>query len=717
MRINIKKIAMIFRKNKTNTLLITSFGIIVASFVFIVLHYFTVKSALEEQLQNNFTNFQNRVYSYFEEEAKNISILTDHAILQKPEIIQEFVSSNRDSLYKKTLPLYESLQEKYHKNLAVMHFYKPEVQSFLRMHKPEKYGDTTKDHRPMLSYIDSTKTKVAQTGFEAGLFSFSYRVEVPLFLKENYIGILDYGLEANELINAIFKDSSVFVAVALKKAKAEAVKYHEIQAKNDEFVLYSSTNELFKNVKTLDCESKMRYFDYDGKNYVIYSIPLKDFYSNTAAYCLVAKDITSINNELKRDIYIFIFLALLVLAINIVFFNKSYTPMIDSLLRQKKLLSRAQSLAKLGYFEVDLSTLAVECSSEFCAIIHAKRPLGFDEIKERFIAEDLEKFEKNIEEALKSGYFEEIKCAILNPDNKKRILRVQGELRYDKKGAPDKLMCVVLDISQTECLIQELKELSQELEARVEKEIEIRRKQEMALMEQSRLASMGELIQSISHHWRQPLAAVSLIVQDIEEAYEYGELDKEYISTSVASAHLILEKMSKTIDHFREFVKKDQEREYFDVIKAIEEVVRLQKDSLSQDEIHLLLENKIDGVEKAFVVGYPSEFKQVLLNIIQNAKEAILINKLLSDRKIEIVLTKSENKISIAIKDSGGGIDESYIDKIFDPYFTKKKDNGTGIGLYMAKTLLEKHMHGSISAQNVEKGAIFTILLDMETTI
>lgn len=707
---------MIFRKNKTSTLLITSFGIIAASFIFIALHYFTVKSALEEQLQNNFANFQNRVYSYFEEEAKNISIVTSHAIVQKPEIVQEFVDSNRDALYKKTLPLYQSLQEKYHKNLAIMHFYKPEVQSFLRMHKPQKYGDTTKDHRPMLSYIDSSKTKIVQTGFEAGLFSFSYRVEVPLFLKETYIGILDYGLEANELINAIFKDSSVFVSVAIKKVKAEPIKYHEIQARNDEFVLYSSTNELFKNVKTLDCESKMRYFDYDGKNYIIYSIPLKDFYSNTVAYCLVAKDITSINNELKRDIYIFIFLALLVIAINIVFFNKGYAPMIDSLLRQKKLLSRAQSLAKLGYFEVDLSTLAVECSSEFCAIIHAKKPLGFNEIKERFVAEDLEKFEKNIEESLKSGYFEELKCTILNPDNRKSIIRIQGELKYDKKGAPTKLMCVVFDISETEQLIQELKELNQELEARVEKEIEIRRKQEIVLLEQSRLSSMGELIQSISHHWRQPLAAVSLIVQDIEEAYEYGELDKEYIASSVASAHTLLEKMSKTIDHFREFVKKDQEKEYFDVIKTVEEVVQLQKESLLQDEIYLLFENKIDGIEKAFVAGYPSEFKQVLLNIIQNAKEAILTNKLSNDRKIEIALAKNENKISIAIKDSGGGIDEGYMEKIFDPYFTKNKDNGTGIGLYMVKTLLEKHMHGSISVQNVEKGAIFTILLDMETT-
>lgn len=717
MQLNIKKIVMIFRKNKTNTLLITSFGVIAASFIFIVVHYFTVKSAFEEQLQNNFANFQNRVYGYFEEEAKNISIVTNHAIVQKPQIIQEFVDSKRDALYKKTLPLYQSFQEKYHKNLVVMHFYKPEVQSFLRMHKPEKYGDTTKDHRPMLSYIDSSKTKIVQTGFEAGLFSFSYRVEVPLFLKETYIGILDYGLEANELINAIFKDSSIFVSVAIKKTKAEPIKYHEIQAKNGEFVLYSSTNELFKNIEILDCESKMRYFDYDGKNYIIYSIPLKDFYSNTVAYCLVAKDITSINNELKRDIYIFVFLALLVLVINIVFFNKGYAPMIDSLLRQKKLLSRAQSLAKLGYFEVDLSTLTVECSSEFCAIIHAKRPLSLNEIKERFIAEDLEKFEKNIEEVLNSGYFEEIKCAILTPDNKKRILRVQGELRYDKKGAPKKLMCVVLDISETEYLIQELKELSQELEARVEKEIEIRRKQEMTLIEQSRLASMGELIQSISHHWRQPLAAVSLIIQDIEEAYEYGELDKEYITSSVASAHAILERMSKTIDRFREFVKKDQEKEYFDVIKTVEDVMGLQKESLLQDEIYLLLENKIEDVEKAFVVGYPSEFKQVLLNIIQNAKEAILTNKLSNDRKIEIVLAKNENKISISIKDSGGGIDESYMDKIFDPYFTKKKDNGTGIGLYMAKTLLEKHMHGSISAQNVEKGAIFIIILDMETII
>ena len=165
--------------------------------------------------------------------------------------------------------------------------------------------------------------------------------------------------------------------------------------------------------------------------------------------------------------------------------------------------------------------------------------------------------------------------------------------------------------------------------------------------------------------------------------------------------------MSKTIDDFRDFFKIDKEIKSFPVISKINEVISLLKPQFASSDIQITLEQDCD----CSVSGYPNEFMQVILNILNNAKDAIIQTKK-EGGLIKITTRCRTNACVTTIEDNGGGIEKQVIEKIFDPYFTTKApDKGTGIGLYMAKTIIEKHMEGTINVTNTENGALFTIML------
>ncbi len=237
------------------------------------------------------------------------------------------------------------------------------------------------------------------------------------------------------------------------------------------------------------------------------------------------------------------------------------------------------------------------------------------------------------------------------------------------------------------------------------------KQQEKMLIDQSRLAEMGEMIGVIAHQWRQPLNAIAIIIQDVKVALEYGEISNELIEKSVKDSMDILNFMSKTIDDFRGFFRKDKEKTTFDACESISDVIRLIKPQLIANEIEIDIEPECKQI---YVHGYQNEFKQAMLNIITNAKDAIIEKREGNQNIIGNVQisTKLEQKTAlITIKDNGTGIKMEHMSKIFEPYFSTKSISGTGIGLYMTKTIIEKNMNGKISAANWQDGAVITISL------
>lgn len=229
--------------------------------------------------------------------------------------------------------------------------------------------------------------------------------------------------------------------------------------------------------------------------------------------------------------------------------------------------------------------------------------------------------------------------------------------------------------------------------------------QEQMLIQQSKMAAMGEMIGHIAHQWRQPLLALTEVIREIGETYEKGALDRKAIIGYVEHGTLLAESMSDTIDDFREFFLPKKTHQLFNLAKTVAGALILLDATLKDSGIEVLVEG--DGELTAF--GLENEYSQVLFNIINNAREAMVDNGTL-EPKIRISYVREGDDAVVRVADSGGGIPEAIREKIFDPYFTTKGErSGTGIGLYMSKTIIEKNMNGKIRAYNQNGGAVFEI--------
>ena len=263
---------------------------------------------------------------------------------------------------------------------------------------------------------------------------------------------------------------------------------------------------------------------------------------------------------------------------------------------------------------------------------------------------------------------------------------------------------------EKEQLLQEVENANKNLQKRVEEEVAKNREKEKFLMYQSRLAQMGEMINMIAHQWRQPLNSISIIVQTLGIKFKNGSLTPEGMDELQKKILHQIDHMSETIDAFRDFFKPKKEAEVFDLGDVVSNVVDMSRFEIQKKGIDFEYRQK----EKIVLKGYPNELGQAILNIVNNAKEQ-LEQKNSNEKRIAIDVISDDEGVEIKISDTAGGIDEQYIERIFEPYFsTKEGKNGTGLGLYITKMIVEEHMGGKLSVKNSEKGAIFTIELNRD---
>ncbi|MBF0518940.1 MAG: HAMP domain-containing protein [Nitrospirae bacterium] len=254
-----------------------------------------------------------------------------------------------------------------------------------------------------------------------------------------------------------------------------------------------------------------------------------------------------------------------------------------------------------------------------------------------------------------------------------------------------------------------LEDLNRTLEERVIEEAAKRTEQEKMLIQQSRLAAMGEMIGNIAHQWRQPINVISLILYKLSRAYSDNALTQEMMSTSVTKAQKLIVGMSTTIDDFRNFFKPDKVRENFYLAASVQNTLSLFDASFKNSDISVNLDVKDNGL----VNGYPNEFSQALLNLFSNAKD-VIIEKSIHPGLVSIQVGVNDSKAFLKFSDNGGGIPENIIDRIFEPYFTtKEQGKGTGVGLYMSKMIIENNMNGKLTVHNVDYGAEFLIELPL----
>jgi len=258
--------------------------------------------------------------------------------------------------------------------------------------------------------------------------------------------------------------------------------------------------------------------------------------------------------------------------------------------------------------------------------------------------------------------------------------------------------------------IQKLKEQSQEinqfnktLQQRVKEEVEKNRQKDQQLLQQSRLAQMGEMISMIAHQWRQPLSAINSTAIAINFKAQLNQLDAQEMIELSDKISSFSQHLSTTINDFGSFFKSNKEKDNVTYNEIITSVLGIIEVSLKNNNITLIKELN----SKVVFHTYANELKQVILNLIQNANDILLEREVAN---ATIIIKTESNRLSIS--DNGGGISDKIIDKIFDPYFsTKKEKNGKGLGLYIGKMIIQDHCDGELSVKNIGDGTQFTIQL------
>ena len=255
-----------------------------------------------------------------------------------------------------------------------------------------------------------------------------------------------------------------------------------------------------------------------------------------------------------------------------------------------------------------------------------------------------------------------------------------------------------------------LSKLNATLEERITQEVEKNREKELLMLNQARLAQMGQILNMIAHQWRQPLNNLMLVNQTLVLKYKrsQGQIESKDMDTFQNNSTKLISQMSKTIDDFRNFFKPKKAMEIFTLNEMLEQLLDIVKPVFESFNIQV----DYEAVEEVCIKGYPNELAQAVLNILYNAKDA-LIEVEEKERLVKISLYKDNNKVGISIKDNAGGIPQEIIEKIFHPYFsTKEEKNGTGLGLYMSQLIVQKHNNAKLLVYNEVDGVVFKIEFD-----
>ncbi len=260
---------------------------------------------------------------------------------------------------------------------------------------------------------------------------------------------------------------------------------------------------------------------------------------------------------------------------------------------------------------------------------------------------------------------------------------------------------------------RQLQELNKNLEVRVSQELDHRLEQEQLLIQQSKMAAMGEMIGMIAHQWRQPLSSISTVAGNLQIFLDLDRIEKEEFSQMLTTINEQVQYLSNTINDFRDFFSPKKRAESVNLQEILSKTLKLIGKSMDNKNISLETECHFSRP----IVTFSNEIMQVFLNIIKNAQD-VLLEKSVALPSIRIVGEESEEFQKVVISDNAGGVPDDYLEKIFEPYFsTKDEKTGTGLGLYMSKMIVEKHCGGELNVFNTEEGASFEIILPLNNNL
>jgi signal transduction histidine kinase len=309
-------------------------------------------------------------------------------------------------------------------------------------------------------------------------------------------------------------------------------------------------------------------------------------------------------------------------------------------------------------------------------------------------------------------YFQKI--SILNSDTPLLLVIPESKiiLKYIISYSIDNFILSPID---SDVLIDKINKIANSITQKLELKVlnqENNRKDEM-LLKQSRLAIMGEMISMIAHQWRQPLNYINGVVMAMNMHRQMDTLTDDKFEQHIENITETTKFLTNTINDFRKFFNKDKELNKFIPNQIIDKVLALISHRINKDKLEITRNCDFNDS----IINYESELQQVILNIINNAMDEFE-NRKIKKPVLKICLKNIDNDfIKISIHDNAGGIDDSIMDKIFDPYFSTKSKNGTGLGLYMSKMIVHDSLHGNLMVKNSDEGAEFTIKISKDNQL
>ncbi len=618
--------------------------------------------------------------------------------------------------------------------LTNLHFVFENNRTFLRMHKPKKFGDDLSKFRYTFKYVNEYRTPIS--GYEQGRTKHGFRYVYPLYDRRGeYLGAVDFTFSSLYLQSVLSNSLGIHSHFLIDKNVFDKKAWEDgdygykyvLSKESDNYLIALNRGEEGKKIDknfhfeiTEKLKKKIQKGLKEGKDFSIYklyenSVVLITFLAiknvkerKTVAYLVTYTKNKTIYDILKRYkllIYISFFLLLI-----IVYFLYRLVVQKNMLKDEvKKQVSYIEKLQEIYDKNIISSTTNLNgeitsVSQAFCTL------LGFE--KEELIGKKHKIIRhpqtprslfKELWETISKGETWKGMMRNIAKDGRTLWFDIVISPIYDEYGNKIGYSDIKHDITDK----VNLQKLNQTLEERIIREVETIREKDKQLLQQSRLAQMGEMISMIAHQWRQPLSAISSTSGAIIIKTKIGSLNSEELIKLAQKISQYSQHLSSTIDDFREFFKPNKQKKETTYKEMIESVLNIVEHSLSNQNIELIKNFKSDCKVKT----YSNEFKQVVLNLVKNAED-ILVDKKVKNPYIVIETEEVGNRAILKIKDNGGGIPSEIIDKIFDPYFsTKTKKDGTGLGLYMSKTIIEEHCKGELRVYNDDKGAVFEILL------
>ena len=606
-------------------------------------------------------------------------------------------------------------------SLHITHFsfFDRHRRALIRLHDMEKKGDVVE----RTTLLIAEKSGKASWGIEIGNFGeITLRVVQPVYEGGVLAGYIEIAQDIASVIKLLHVSLKNDLALFVHKRYLEKRNW-EGNARWDEYpksvLSYSSLKplpKLFGQIMVHHEHGEHYEVLVDKKEWVAYTKPLYDASGEDIGDLLVMQDISEETASFMDFMRKSSLLGLLLLGLVTGFVYLLLRQTKKSFSAQEEALSRIEKIASRIPGVVYQYRLRLDGSSYF--------PFASDAIEQIYrvsakeVKEDASKIFRVLHPEDIEGIVTSINQSATNLTPWKHEYRVKfndGTVRWlygnaipeKEKDGSTLWHGFIDDITEQKTLEYELKKMNELLDSQVEEEVakrmKIQKEQEVErqfLIQKSKLSSMGEMMGAIAHQWRQPLNALSINIQNLDDDFDEGLVDKLFIDDFITRNQQTIRFMSKTIDDFRNFFKIDKEKKEFSARDAIFQTLSLQRAQFKNSKIHA----EVEGEDQK-LYGFKGEFQQVLLNIINNAKDAILEQKI-QEGKIRIVVDWKYLMIEV----NGGGIKEEIMERIFEPYFTTKdQGEGTGIGLYMSKMIVEKNMGWRLEAENIEGGVRFTI--------